>query len=529
MNTRNKRLLSVILSLCLLLGACLLTACTGDTQTNELPERGFMVEAEIGEGQTIYDPGDAAWGYRYGPSMLYNEDGVLEGWFSGPPDYSGTWDVLFYRYSTDYGKTWSEEVVGVEPIKGSREEYSCCDPGFIKMDGYYYALYTSTIESQGRYNDVYGARSTSPVGPWEKWNGSSWGGDDPQPMVMYGSDVEHYGIGEPSAVVVNGKIYLYYTYKGRLGNGQVVNQTRVAIGDATDPNWPATLKEAGVCVGGKNSEEDSLDVKYIPDYKLWVGVTTCKRFSKQSYIQIYQSFDGVTFYEAYQVNDDLAQPRLHNIGMTGDGLGHIDLSIPQFVCYAYAKTGLDWGRWSTEINQINWKITEIKNLREVMGETVSVEPGFENDINPKIWAMTESSESRSASRANDGNPDTFYSSLMHTGITSSSNRYHSGKYYAESLAMTAWEGYASGITLTPRADLYCFPEAFTLQYSQDGVIWTDIPGQQYSDYRIEDAQPITFSFGRRVTAFYFRILATELSADQFGSYALQIAEMSLNL
>ena len=164
-----------------------------------------------------------------------------------------------------------------------------------------------------------------------------------------------------------------------------------------------------------------------------------------------------------------------------------------------------------------------------MGETVSVEPGFENDVNPKIWAMTESSESRSASRANDGNPDTFYSSLMHTGITSSSNRYHSGKYYAESLAMTAWEGYASGITLTPRADLYCFPEAFTLQYSQDGIIWTDIPGQQYSDYRIEDAQPITFSFGRRVTAFYFRILATELSADQFGSYALQIAEMSLNL
>lgn len=523
MNRIGIKAFSLAMSACMLLGVG--AGC--QPETDELPERGFMVEAEIGEGQTIYDPGDASWGYRYGPSLLYNEDGILEGWFSGPPDYSGAWDVLYYRTSADYGVTWSEEVVGVEPIKGSREEYSCCDPGFLKMNGYYYALYTSTIQEGGKTNDVYGARSTSPIGPWEKWNGNGWGGDDPQPIVQYCSHYDHYGIGEPSAVVVDGKIYLYYTYKGPLGNGQVVNQTRVQIGDATAENWPLTLEEKGVCVGNKNAEEDSLDVKYIPDYNLWVGVTTCKRFSKQSYIQIYQSFDGIQFYEAYAVNDDAAQKRLHNIGMTGDGLGHIDLSVPQYVSYAYAKSGLDWGKWSTEINRIHWKITEIKNLVEVMGDTVSTEPGFEGGVSPAIWALTESSDQRTAAKANDGRADTFYSSIMHTGLSSSVNVYHSGKYYVESLAMTAWEGYATGVTLTPREDLYCFPETFRFQYSNDGVIWYDVPGQSYTNYSVLSSEPIQFRFDRKIEAFYFRVLATELSADQFGSYALQIAEMSL--
>ncbi len=522
MNKILKRTISLLLGGVLLAGSLGMVACNKEDPYSNI---GFMVEVTVDEGHTIYKP-TGTWGYRYGPSLMYNSDGVLEGWFSGPPSTGREWDDLFYWKSADYGQTWSDEVVGVKPLPGTREEFSACDPTVFKYNGYYYALYSSTIESQGRYNDVYGCRSVNPTGPWEKWNGSEWVENaDPQPIVFYGSNSDFYGIGEPSAVIVGNEIYLYYTYKGILGNGAEVNQTRVAVGDITREDWPNTLVDRGVAVGGKDSEEDSLDVKYIDGYNMFLGVTTRKRFSQQSYIQFYQSFDGITFYEIYSCDDSLARKRLHNIGMTGDELGHIDLNKPQFVSYAYAEKGLDWGFWSTEINRIHIKLTQIVNLKEVLGDTVSVEGTFPDGKAPKIWSLSCSSDNRTAAKAADGNPLSFYSSNIHTGVDSSSNKYHSGKYFAEALAMTSESGSASGIKLTPREDLYCFPTAFTLQYSDDGIHWTNI--KSYSEYSITDSTEKTFEFGSKIKAKYFRVYATELTQDQFGSYAFQIAEMSL--
>ena len=527
MNKRTNKVLSLLLCGALTCGALGLAACT---KTPSGPEQdfshiGFMVEVNVDEGKTIYEP-TGSWGYRYGPSLLYNSDGILEGWFSGPPATGREWDDLFYWRSGDYGETWAEEQVGVKPLHGTREEYSACDPTVFKYEGYYYALYTSTIESQGRYNDVYGCRSTSPTGPWAKWTGTDWvEGADPAPIVFYGSNADHYGIGEPSAVIVEGKIYLYYTFKGVLGNGAVVNQTRVAIGDITDDKWPNTLREQGVAVGGKNTEEDSLDVKYVDGYNMFLGVTTRNRFSTQSYIQFYQSFDGITFYEIYECDSSKAQLRLHNIGMTGDEHGHIDLSKPQYVSYAYSKSGLDWGFWSTSIDRIHIKITQIVNIKEVLGKTVSVEGEFPDGKAPAIWGLSCSASTRTPEKAMDGNKLSFYSSNIHTGIASSTNKYHSGKYYAEALAMTSASGQAAGMKLTPREEGYCFPSKFSLQSSDDGIYWTDI--KTYSDYTLKDTNEITFEFGKTVTAKYFRIYALELTQDQFGSYALQIAEMSL--
>lgn len=520
MNKKNKAIASILVG-GMLLGCMSAAGCAQETKNDNI---GFMVEVSVDEGKTIYEP-KGSWGYRYGPSFLYNSDGILEGWFSGPPETGREWDDLFYRKSADYGETWSDEVVGVKPLANTREEYSACDPAVFKYGEYYYALYSSTIESQGRYNDVYGARSKSPTGPWERWSGTGWSEMDSQPIVFYGSNADYYGIGEPSAVIVGNKIYLYYTYKGILGNGASVNQTRVAVGDITKENWPSTLEEKGVAVGGKDSEEDSLDVKYIDDYGIFLGVTTCKRFSKQSYIQFYQSFDGITFYEIYECDSSKAELRLHNIGMTGDELGHIDLNTPQYVSYAYAKNGLDWGFWSTAINRIHIKVTQIVNLKEVLGETVSEEGEFPEGKAPAIWALSCSSANRTPEKAIDGNTISFYSSNIHTGVDSSANKYHSGRYFAEALAMTAPGGSASAMRLTPREDGYCFPSKFVLQYSDDALNWKDI--KTYENYVLEDVSEKTFEFGKKIQANYFRIYALELMTDQFGSYALQIAEMAL--
>ncbi len=525
MNRVLKKAAALCMGTVMLGGTAALAACSQEQEVN--PNIGFMVEVTVDPGHTIYEP-EGSWGYRYGPSLMYNDDGVLEGWFSGPPATGREWDDLFYWTSADYGQTWGEEQVGVKPIAGTREEYSACDPTVFKYGGYYYALYSSTIESMGRYNDVYGSRSTSPTGPWEKWDGEAWVPEaeaDPQPIVFYGSNAEFYGIGEPSAVILGDHIYLYYSYNGILPNGAEVHQTRVAIGDITREDWPNTLEYKGVAVGEKDSEEDSLDVKYIDGYDMFLGVTTRKRFSTQSSIQFYQSFDGITFYEIYSCDDSNAELRLHNIGMTGDEQGHIDLSVPQYVSYAYATDGLNWGFWNTAINRIHIKITQIVNLKEVLGETVTIEGTFPDGQAPAIWGLSTSSDTRTAEKALDGNPISFYSSMIHTGVDSSSNKYHSGKYFAEALAMTAPSGSASGIKLTPREDLYCFPSKFVLQYSDDGINWTDI--RTYSDYAVTDSTEKVFEFGETIEAKYFRVYALELTADQFGSYALQIAEMAL--
>ena len=309
-------------------------------------ERGRTYEVKAAlktEGSTIYRP-SGTWGYRYGPTMMFNESGTLEAWFSSPSENStAAWDVLTYRSTADYGKTWSEEIISITPMQGTEEAFSVCDPSVIFMDGYYYMFYTSTIESEGRYNNIYCARSVSPDGQWDRWSGEGWGGNIVKPIVVYGSNAEYYGIGEPSVLIKDGEIYIYYTYKGMLGNGQVVNQTRLTIGKATE-DFPLHLREYGVVVGDKDSDEDSLDVKYSPEYDVFIGVTTANRMSYRSVIKMYYSYDGKNFKEG-EVDNTAAMAYAHNIGITGDGQGHIDLDSPQYVSYSYSEDGFgDIGR-----------------------------------------------------------------------------------------------------------------------------------------------------------------------------------------
>ena len=72
-----------------------------------------------------------------------------------------------------------------------------------------------------------------------------------------------------------------------------------------------------------------------------------------------------------------------------------------------------------------------------------------------------------------------------------------------------------------------FPVDFRFQYSDNGIIFYDIEGASYTNYSISSSEPITFKFGKKVTAKYVRLLATKLSKDSFGTYALEIAEMSV--
>ena len=327
-----------------------------------------------GEGRTIYTTtGDFK--YRYGPSIIMNGDGTIDAWFASP-GHNGKADEFTWRRTSNGGQSWTaEQTVMTGGTKGQDLDWwSVCDPGAACFDGYYYMAYTSTTNTstsqglQGLENDCFIARSTSPSGPWQKWNGSGWGGH-PQPIIEYMDGSEHnggpagkWGIGEPSIVVKDNTIYLYYTYDA---GGTPL--TKVATAPRSNANWPGSLTFHGTAVDKASLAEydgvaadnplrgtyDSCDVKYVEDYELFYAFHTSWRITAQSRLSVWTSVDGLTFKYLGDVTGNVIK-YAHNMGVSGDGLGHVNLSRTQYVSYAYSPevlpsgvTSRAKGGWST--------------------------------------------------------------------------------------------------------------------------------------------------------------------------------------
>jgi len=306
--------------------------------------------AAVGDGFDVYAPVENEWGYRYGPSILYYPDGSVDAWFATPGTL-GEWDWFTYKHSEDGGKTWSKEKVVLQPTPDSMDHYSVCDPGVIYFGGYYYMGYTSTIVSTngGINNNCFVARSQNPDGPYEKWNGSGWGGD-PQPIVYYDEADSAWGAGELSFVELDGTLYCYYTWTCPDGDFEMV-----ATADSTDENWPATMKYQGVAYK-KGSGQDSCDVVYVEDYGKFLAFSTYNRFTAASGICIMESNDGITFEQVGIIRTGISQ-FCHNMGISKRPNGHIQLNDPiSFIGYAYSSGGPDsgyWGKWATRFQEID--------------------------------------------------------------------------------------------------------------------------------------------------------------------------------
>ena len=260
--------------------------------------------------------------------------------------YSHYWDQVAYRKSKDGGKTWTEDEMVLKPTEYSRDAFSICDPGLIKIDQYYYAGYTSTENQGGIYNHVYVARSLKPDGPWEKWDGSGWS-DKPQPVIAFDGNKDAWGAGEPSMVVLNGTLYFYYTWDdiGKL-------ETRVATANANDLNWPATLQVKGCAIDKTGiSGADHCDVKYREDTGTFQAIHTASRMTEKGYLVLWNSTDGLTFEKIAEYRDNI-MPGIHNCGWSGDQNGHIKSGQQQYVSYAYGINS--WAQWNTRWVEIFW-------------------------------------------------------------------------------------------------------------------------------------------------------------------------------
>ncbi len=285
-------------------------------------------------GYDIYTPGRN--GYRYGPSIIYNEDGSLDMWFSSPGNNSTEWDYIRYRHLDSAGN-WSKEEIVLTPSKNSLDHFSVCDPGLIYFDGYYYLGYTSTTNSAGYDNDIFVCRSKNPNGPFEKWNGEGWGGS-PVPIIEFDEDETYWGAGEISFCIKEDKLYCYYTWIGEEGHA-----TKLMIADLCE-DWPNTLEYQGV-VFNKGSGEDSCDVAYIEEYDMFIAVAIENRFTADSRIVVHESYDGINFNKICTVEENVVK-YAHNSGISKRKDGTIDLNDDLYISYAYGSDN-SWGKWST--------------------------------------------------------------------------------------------------------------------------------------------------------------------------------------
>lgn len=335
-----------------------------------------VVQGSLSPGWNIYDPitdsGGGAYNYRYGPSIIINDDDSIDTFYCSPGSnpQGGILDSIRWRHSDDGGLTWDEQVV-LEPTPGSKDKESTCDPGVFKYNGYYYIGYTSTIDlSDTVASEAYVARSTTIDGPYEKWNGSGWGGN-PVPFIEFAEKNIYKniaGAAEPSFVVktnANGDdiLYVYYTYQTReSGIWRPKNTTRVATvtlksGSTYYPNWPGSLSHQGIAFerGLTSDPDDSMDVKYADSLGKFIGVHIGARMGVNSYAQLMESTDGITF-KPGSLPRNYVKQYAHNVGLSGDEWGHLDPADDNFIAYAY---GPEWGFWYVHLHPITFANTNL--------------------------------------------------------------------------------------------------------------------------------------------------------------------------
>jgi hypothetical protein len=305
--------------------------------------RDLHVDELLGRG--LWDP------YRYGPSIIREDDGTLDAWFSSPggrgADGEHQWDWIRHRASEDGGKTWGPETLVLKPTPDSRDRQSVCDPGVIRFGGYYYLGVTSVEDPEGHGNEVFVARSESPIGPYKKWNGKGWGGS-PVPLIPFDGPSNVWGAGEPSFVLKDDTLFIYYTLWSETDKGETILETRVCTAPATGEDWPNRLLHHGAAFHRLTEEgyEDSADVKYLPDAGVFVALSVANRITERSCVAIRESCDGIHFGPPRMIKENI-RPKCHNLGISGTESGHIRAGERVFLAYAYAAPGDQGVHWHT--------------------------------------------------------------------------------------------------------------------------------------------------------------------------------------
>jgi hypothetical protein len=169
---------------------------------------------------------------------------------------------------------WTEKKVVLAPREGEFDALHCCDPTVIegKFDyrGTSYKYLMAYTGNTGHLNNKVGlAVSNDLLGDWLSL---------PDPLITYGGDPSHWGVGQPALVSVDkqGKAMLFYSV------GSTVTKVNVERWDFSDLENPArefssTLTTRGLTnLNGQTGDPiNNVDCAYDPVNKRFYAVSDC--------------------------------------------------------------------------------------------------------------------------------------------------------------------------------------------------------------------------------------------------------------
>lgn len=417
-------------------------------------------------------------GYDMYSTTIIKEGTTWKQWFGGWMSQADMpWDRMYYTESSDSGLSWS-----VPQLAFTISKVQVNDPSVIKLwdadsSRFYYLMYYTYYPSGYGDNTNYVATSTS-------WDGIQWTHNGV--LIQRDNGFDNDGAWSPSAVAEDSlgtTVYLYF-HNNHPDQG-VFRTTLNNRGLGFDKTTTILVTEPG---------------------KLRANVDVSRNNGKW-----WMFYNGAS--------------------LTSNNTGNFN------TCKMYSEDGIHWmdsglnpiQQWDTMTTctpYVNWTSDSTYQLWYGFGTPTFMDfsvymQSFKTRTEPflPVVASTEVLSSMNATKVIDNEPNTFWSSNGHVGTG----------YFAEWIYLNLGNATdVAQVILTPRvADgaTMCFPVNFRFQSSNDGIQWTDIPGQSYTDYVCEDTLAQRFGFAGIVSTQYIRIIATKLSADSYGNFYFQLAEI----
>jgi len=441
-----------------------------------LPLSVIKADKPESEGASIF------YGYDIYSTTIIKEGSTWKQWFAGWMTFSDLpWDRIYYSVSTDSGSTWSNPqlVFTIEKVQVN-------DPTVLRLwdslnSRYYYLMYYTYYPSGYGDPTNYIASSTS-------LDGINWDHNG----VLIGADngIDTDGAWSPTVYSVDSvgsTVYLYF--HNNHPDGRIFRTTLTG-------NLLSFDKTTTISVTSAGNLRANPDVSRSNDGKWWM------------------------FYNGSCV--------------TTDNKGNFN------TCKMYSDDGVNWQEsgnnpvqqydtWATCTPFVNWTSDSTYQLWYGYGAPTFMSFSvymqnytLEEEIALAVVASSEALQVMDAPKSIDNDPATFWSSIGYVG-----SAVHIEWIYLNLGTVKN----ISQVVLVPRVvsgSAMCFPVDFKFQTSTDGINWTDISEQSYTNFTC-DTLSQKFVFSSSITTQYIRLYATKLSADSYGNYYCQIAEMSATI
>lgn len=190
-------------------------------------------------------PALARGSYDYAPSVMH--DGVYKMWWCG--GIAG--DHVLYAEASSLDGPWHSHGSSAagsyddvfQPTGGATFDGAhTCDPSVVRMNGTYYLYYGGlALPNAPVLTTMIGVATSKDGMSWTRLNG---GNPIIVPVRDYKSVKNDYGAGQPSAIALDGKIYLMFTDTTGLGGNQVNGAGQYVMRSA-DPTFQTGVEELG--------------------------------------------------------------------------------------------------------------------------------------------------------------------------------------------------------------------------------------------------------------------------------------------